>query len=202
MALYETIQDFPAQICISGCRLTPRNVVGVSTSSFTLKRQSQIFAGQRWEIELDFLPMERHEAGTLEAFLMSLRGGAGRFRMGDPFQSMPRGQAIGQPKTSAANAGDEILIVSGFLPNVLKQLAANDRIQIGDHLYAVLADASSDNLGDSILNLWPSLRESYADDTPIITRNARGVFSLSDTPTFSRNNVELYGTNLTAVESL
>lgn len=203
-ALYETIQDFPAGVCIADVTIGKRDAVGVQTSAFTFKRTAQVFPGQVWTLSMSFLPMDREQAAVLETFILSLRGSAGRFRMGDPYQSLPRGRAMGSPVVAAgATAGAETVDVEGFTPNVMGQLEMNDRIQIGDHLYAVLESVNSDGSGNATLRVWPSLRESYTAGTAVITRNARGVFSLdSNSQQFTRNTVELYGTTLTATEAL
>jgi hypothetical protein len=120
--------------------------------------------------------------------------------MGDPFQSLPLGVASGNPVTSGATKGAEDLSGTGFTASVVGQLKANDKVQIGDHLYSVLQDVDSDGSGDATVKLWPPLREAYADATEVITENARGVFALTENVQFSRDALELYGTSLKASE--
>ncbi len=199
MSLYETIQDFPVDVCITGCRLSALNREGV-VEVVEKVGFSQVLRGQGWAIELDFLPMDRDEAAAMESFLLSLRAGSGQFRMGDPYQSLPLGAASGSPVTSAATAGSESLDVTGFDISVTGQLLANDKIQIGDHLYSVLADVDSDGSGDATISLWPPLREDYADSTAVITENARGVFALTEGVTFSRDVIEMHGVSFSARE--
>ena len=160
----------------------------------------QLIRGQGWRLSLEFLPTGRAEAAKLEAFLLSLRAGSGRFWMGDPYQSQPLGVASGSPVTSSAAIGSETLAVTGFAVSVTGQLKANDKVQIGNHLYSVLADVDSDVSGNATVSLWPPLRDSYADGTAIITENARGVFALTEDLEFSRDRLELYGTRLSAGE--
>lgn len=199
MALYQTIQDFPAGVCVSSCQLTAKNRAGVVEVT-EHSQDVQLLRGQGWAIELGFLPMEREEAAVLEAFLLSLRAGSGRFWMGDPYQSLPLGVASGSPVTSGAAAGDEVLSITGFAVSVIGQLKANDKVQIGSHLYAVLSDVDSDGAGSASVRLWPPLREAYANGTAIITQNARGVFALTETTEFTRDVLELHGTQLIAAE--
>lgn len=199
--LYEQIQDFPAGIPITDVELTSMNAVGVNVSAFTFKREVQVFPGARWGLKLNFLPMNRDEAGELEAFIRSLRGPAGRFRMGDPYQSFPRGQNLGFPIVVSAIAGSEYVDTLGWVANRADQLKANDFIQIGDHLYSVLCNTNSDGNGAARLKVWPPLRASYAADTKIKTTNARGIFALtSNEQTFTRNTLQDFGTTIEAVE--
>ena len=203
MNLYETIQDFPSGIPITDVELIASHAVGVNTSPFTFKREVQVFPGGRWGLRLSFLPMDRATAGVLEGFLRSLRGPAGRFRMGDPYQSLPRGQDLGAPTVRAAVAGSETLDTVGWQVHIADQLKAGDFIQVGVHLYSVLCDVRSDGNGAASLKVWPTLRESYAPGTEVKTRNARGIFSLtSNEQTFTRNVLQEFGTTLEAIEAL
>lgn len=202
MALHDTILNFPAGVCISGARLSLKNAVGVQTSAFSFARQVQVFSGQGWSVELDFIDMTREEASILEAFLLSLRGRAGRFRIGDPFHSLPLGVSKGKPALLLeAVVGEEVIHTAGWIPNVLGQLKANDKIQIGDAFYSVLQDVNSDANGYASVSIAPSIRSAHAINSPIITRNARGVFSLVDDSSFSRNRLQWHNTSLIAVEA-
>lgn len=199
--LYEQIQDFPAGIPITDVELTSMNAVGVNVSAFTFKREVQVFPGARWGLKLNFLPMTRDEAGALEGFIRSLRGPAGRFRMGDPYQSLPRGQNLGFPLVAAAIAGSEHVDTIGWVPNRADQLKANDMVQIGDHLYCVLCSVPSDGNGFARVKLWPPLRASYEVGTVVKTQNARGIFALTTNEhTFTRNTLQDFGTTIEAVE--
>jgi hypothetical protein len=75
MSLSDVVQDFPAGICINACRFLVRNRARVVRILPGMGGQK--FQGQGWEIELNFLPLEREEAADLEAFLLSLRAGSG-----------------------------------------------------------------------------------------------------------------------------
>lgn len=196
MALYETAQDFPAGVCVRTATFTALNRPGqVEATS-----GGQLLRGQGWAVALEILPMEREEVAELEAFLLSLRGGRGAFRLGDPFQSYPLGAATGTPVTSGAVKGAEELTVTGWTASTTGQLLANDKIEIAGHLYAVLSDADSDGAGASTVAVWPPLRESYEDATTVVTSNARGTFALEGDVIFSRDVAQDVGLNLAARE--
>ena len=74
----------PTNKTIAEIRLIARNVVGVSTSPFTLKQQTYQFSGQRWEADIQLPAMQRDNAEEWVAFLMSLYGQKGTFLLGDP----------------------------------------------------------------------------------------------------------------------
>lgn len=201
MPLYETIQDFPAGICITDAVLRATHMVGEQVNPFTFGREVQVFPGARWEIELTFLPMERCQAQKLEAWLLSLRGKAGRFRMGDPFRSLPLGTALGAPLVTAAAAGAETFTSHGWASRQAQAMQAGDFIQLGNRLHMVLQDVATDATGNASLTVWPPLRENHAAATPIITRNARGVFAYADNGReFARDRLQYNTTTLRAVE--
>lgn len=184
----------PAGICVTDCVLRPVNAVGVQTSPFTFKRAVQVFPGQRWEMEWTFLPNERAEAATLEAFLLALRGAETQVRMGDPFRSEPLGSAAGTPvfDLASSTAGAAEIGSRGWTADAAGVLKANDLIQLGDQLFAVLEDVDADSSGEAVIPVWPNLRALATDGDAITTSNPRGVFALASQPSFSRDRVELF----------
>lgn len=200
---HEVTQDFPSDVPIIGATLRRVNAVGFSQGPFSLREDVMVWPGQRWEVELEFLPQVRADAAVLEAFLTSLRGSAGMFRIGDPWQSLPRGANNGTPfLKGAAVAGSQTIETDGWAVSIAGQLLANDLIQIRSDLYVVLEDVNSDAAGVATIHLWPDLRAAYSDNTVVITENARGVFRLQRSPAFSRDRLGYFGTRLEAVEAL
>jgi hypothetical protein len=199
--IYETLQDFPTRIGQTDVTLRAVNVVGVQESPYSLAREVQTFPGARWELEIAFAPMERADAQKLEAFILSLRGRAGRFRLADPYRSLPLGCNLGKPIVTTAVAGDEVIQSRGWTPSIRGLLLAGDFIELDMHLHQVLADVNSDPTGAASISVWPPLRENSDEYTPIITRNARGVFALAaNSAEFTRSVDLLNGTSLRAVE--
>ncbi len=201
--IYETTQDFPVDIGQTDVTLRAVNVVGVQEGPFSLKRETQVFPGARWEMEIAFLPTVREEAQRLEAWLLSLRGRAGTFRLADPYRSIPLGVHVspGQVGPTAATAGSEEIPTDSWDPDTPDVLKAGDFLEIGQRLHMVLEDVSSDVAGAATIKVWPPLRETYADGTTITYQNARGVFSLdSNAVEFTRGVNGLNGAMLRAVE--
>lgn len=200
--IYQTTQPFPADIGQTDVTLRAVNVVGEQRGPFSGLREIQVFPGAHWEIEVAFLPAERPEAQRLEAFLLSLRGKAGRFRMADPYRSLPLGSNLGTPVIRVAPAaGDEEIETEGWTPNEDGLLKAGDFIEIASRLHQVLRDVDSDADGEAAIAIWPPARAAYAVAAPVITENARGVFALdSNALEFTRNVSGLNGAILRAVE--
>jgi hypothetical protein len=200
--IYETTQDFPVDIGQTDVTLRAINIVGEQRGPFNAKREIQVFPGAHWEIEVAFLPVLRAEAQRLEAFLLSLRGKAGTFRLADPYRSLPLGSNLGTPLVRVATvAGDEAVLTKGWTVSQTDALKAGDFIQIGTRLHMVLQDADADASGNATVNVWPPIRQVHAVDAPVITRNARGVFALDGNAVEFTRGVNGYnGAILRAVE--
>lgn len=200
--IYETTQDFPVDIGQTDVTLRAVNIVGEQRGPFSAKREIQVFPGAHWEIEVAFLPVLRAEAQRLEAFLLSLRGKAGTFRLADPYRSLPLGLNLGTPLVRVATvAGDEAVLTKGWTVSQTDALKAGDFIQIGTRLHMVLQDADADASGNATVNVWPPIRQVHAVNAPVITSNARGIFALdANAVEFTRGVNGYNGAILRAVE--
>lgn len=200
--IYETTQDFPADIGQTDVTLRAVNIVGEQRGPFNSKREVQVFPGAHWEIEIAIAPVLRAEAQRFEAFLLSLRGKAGTFRLADPYRSLPLGSNLGTPLIRVATvAGDEAVLTKGWTATQVDALKAGDFIQIGTRLHMVLQDADADASGHATVNVWPPVREVHAVDAAVVTENARGVFALdANAVEFTRGVNGYNGALLRAVE--
>lgn len=200
--IYETTQDFPSDIGQTDVTLRAVNIVGEQRGPFNAKREVQVFPGAHWEIEVAFLPVVRAEAQRLEAFLLSLRGKAGTFRLADPYRSLPLGSNLGTPLIRVATvAGDEAVLTKDWDLEEPGVMLAGDFIEIGTRLHMVLQDVDSDASGHATVNVWPPIRQEHAVNAPVITQNARGVFALdANAVEFTRAVNQFNGAILRAVE--
>ncbi|MFN3077470.1 MAG: hypothetical protein ABT940_11420 [Alphaproteobacteria bacterium] len=191
-------------------RFTPHAAVSVSTSPFTGQAQVQQHQGQWWQVEMEFSNLSREQADALNAFRLRLNGRYGTFLFGDPAASLPRGAATGVPTVRGSGQNGNSLLTHGWTPNVSGILLAGDYIQIGSgqttRLYKLTADASSDEIGNATLEVWPKLRLApapHADASPILTRNTVGVFRMSsNSMEWSTLAPARYGITLAALEAL
>lgn len=199
------IYDFPTGICITEVSITEANAVGSAVSPYTYRRETQDWGGEQWRMSLNFLPMSRAEASTLEAFISRLRGGVHSFRMGDPYRSLARGNAAGAVTAVVQSATplSTTIDTSGWTASTTDQLLPNDLFQIENHLYKVLAAADSDASGNMTIEVWPRVRKAYTASTALTVSNARGLFTLaSNSPTYERDRFERFETTLQCAEVL
>lgn len=171
--------DLPS---VSGIRDTQwfrDEVRGISESPFTLHRQTHLHAGERWRVAIILPKMTREQAAEWATFLLRLEGGYGTFLFGDVFNPLPRGVWSDAPAVDGAGQTGKLLNVKGLNVNVANIGKAGDFFSLNNRLYMVTRNFSSDTEGKAIIDIWPRLRESPADETLLQTANARGTFQLA-----------------------
>jgi hypothetical protein len=189
--------------------LKPRNVVGMSSSPFTLQQQTYLFPGEYWELELTLPPMKRAAAEAWITFLLSLRGQSGTFYFQATAFSTPRGVATGTPLVNGAGQTGVSLITDGWTPSTTGILKAGDFLSVYsgsssiNRLYKNLTDVNSDSGGNATFNIWPRLRESPPDNTPVVVNGPNGTFRLAgNQQQIDIDQAQIYGIGFSAVEAI
>ena len=198
---------FPASIGVSSINIRARTVVGVSASPFTGQQQVYRHQGQWWEAEVTLPPMKRSDAEQVIAFLLKMNGQYGTFLLGDFSSAAPRGVGTGTPLVNGASQTGDELVTDGWTADTTGILKAGDWIQLGfgstTRLHKVLDDVDSDGSGNATINIFPSLRESPADDAVVTVANTKGRWRLSSNETeYSLDNASIYGITFACVEAL
>lgn len=185
------------------------SVVAMSQSPFTLRQQILQHQGQRWEADITLPPMRRTNAEQFVAFLLSLGGRFGTFLL-SPFPCTARGSAStapGTPLVNGANQTGSQLNFDGAPSSAVGYLKAGDFIQLGSGasatLHKVLVDANSSVGGAVTVDIWPSIRNAPADNSPVIVSSPAGLFRLATNETqWSIDEVATYGISFSAVEAI
>jgi hypothetical protein len=178
-------------------------------SPFTYKEQVFIHPGRRWIAEIEIIPVDSTiDAGEWEAFFAACDGPRRRFLLTDPVRPSLNGSASGTPVVDGAQtARSETLDVRGLTANDPDAFLRGDRIQLGSgvdsRLHVIQTQAGTDGSGNVTLDIWPPLRDDYADGATIVTSNAKGVFRLpGNTSEWDVEPPTIYGFKFTAVEAL
>ncbi|HEV3511991.1 MAG TPA: hypothetical protein VGS05_09835 [Candidatus Sulfotelmatobacter sp.] len=163
------------------------NVVGETESPFTLSQQEQQWLGQMLRIEANLPPMLYAQAEQWISFLGALFGKFGTFLIGDYNRPTPQGPLSGSPVSiGGANvAGLNQLNVGGAAASIANWAVAGDYIQLTvpgypQRIYKILQNASTDSLGEVVLQIFPNIRETIPSLTTIVTTNCKGTFRLQD----------------------
>lgn len=136
--------------------------------------------GARWRASFTYQNLSDADAATLQAFLVALRGQAGRFYLWNFARPSPRGVATGTPVVSGAGQTGTSLVTSGWTNSVTGILKTGDFIGVNGELKMLTADASSNGSGVATLNFEPPLRASPANGAAITVTKPTALFMLSE----------------------
>ena len=185
--------SLPTNIGMASIELRAKNTVAVSSSPFTYKQTVYAYDGQMWEADVTLPPMNRDDAESWIAFLMSLKGRYGTFLLNDPSPTSVRGTATSA--TITGSAGDSSVTVT-----MTGTLKAGDYIQLGTTSDATLHKVLVDKSGSGTLEIWPKLRKARSSVSADLT-SASGVFRLASNETsWSVNDASFYGISFGATE--
>jgi len=129
--------------------------------------------GSRWHVSLSFTKQGPAEGRSLMAFLVSLRGEAGRFYLHDHTQPTPRGTITGSPVVSGAAQIGSTINTTGWTGTLL----AGDLVNIGTELKMITADVTA--AGVTAITFEPPLRQSPVNASPIIINKPTAIFKLT-----------------------
>lgn len=149
------------------------------TSPLSGAEQTIEFPGARWRFTFSMDNLTEADTALLQAFLVKLRGRAGRFYMHNMARPTPRGIATGTPLVNGASQTGTTLITDGWTPSTTGILKAGDFIGVNGELKMVVADANSDSGGNATLTFEPPLRASPANDAAITTSSPKATFRLA-----------------------
>ena len=200
----------PTNIGIASIAFTAENAVAISQSPFTYAQQVVSHPGQRWGASISLPPMKRQDAEYWVAFLLSLKGQAGTFLLGDPNCVAPQGSAATTPGTPLVSKGSQVgpsLVIDGLPIGVTGYLLPGDYIQLGAGssatLHKVLTQVNSNGSGVATLDIWPSIRTAPADNSVVVLTNTKGRFRLKENTTqWQINDISSYGITFDCVEAI
>jgi hypothetical protein len=176
------------------------DAVAMFASPFTGVQQTQSFpGGDSWDATVTLPPMYRATAWPWEAFLAELRGKLNVFQLSDPRVKSPIGSGAGSPKVSTSGSNNlpmtTSLVTRGWTPTTFRLLMPGDHFQVGYRLYRTCEQVNSDASGNATITVWPSLRETPPDGTPLVLAKPAGLFRLAD----NRRAIHWSPSQLTAI---
>ena len=181
-------------------------VVAVTESPFTNQEQVFEHEGAQWKATFTLPPMKKESAAVWLAFLMSLRGRRGTFKIGDQDRKTIQGVATGTILVKGAGQTGNAINLDGFANSTNNVFKAGDYIQINSYLYMISADVNSNSSGEATVYVEPSLRsgiEVINDNTTIIYTNTTTVMRLDTNElNWDTNKVSVYGISFACSEDL
>lgn len=191
--------DHPSTPGFRSIRMTARNVVGVSSSIFSLAEQVTDHSGDMWAADVTLPPMKRADAEAWCAWLTALRGRYGTFRLGDSVGKTPRGVAtlVSSAIAPYVNGGSQTgstLSTAGWTASTDSILRAGDYIQMGG-TNLLLRSSEFDNAAWSKSNVTVTANSTTAPDgTMAADTLASGTGDCNLSASFTPANVGQYHT--------
>jgi len=182
-------------------------VTGKIASDFTLSQETFEWPGNRWRVTVRYPAMTRGQADPIIAALISLWG-IGTLLLGPAGPGKTaKGVATGTPLVNGANQTGKTLATDGWTIEITGILKAGDFFQLGSgatsRLHMFLLNYDTHATGDLTVDLWPRIRESPADNSPIVIASPKGIFRLiGNEPTWEQDEGYIHGLNFEAEEAL
>ena len=177
-------------------------------SPLTGATQTLELVGSRWMATYELPVMKRPEAEAWAAFLSRCNGLAGRFYAGDPAALTARGPATGAPVVAGASQTGTALLTDGWTDAVTGILLVGDYIAWETpsgwrELHKMVESANSDGAGLATLQITPPIRESPADNAPLIVVSPTCVMRLAtaDEAAWTMDRGSAYGIAFNAEEA-
>lgn len=199
--------NHPTSPGFSTFEMLPISNVGITSSIFSFKQETQKHQGQIWGASVMLPPMNKDDALEWESFFLKLNGMEGTFLLGDPEGLTPRGVATGTPIVDGPSQTGNTLSTRGWDVSETNILRVGDYIQLGSGvnslLHRVLNDSDSDVSGLASFDIWPDIRTPPNDRDPVVIISPRGLFRMtSNEMNFLINNVRHHIFAFSCVEVL
>ncbi len=133
--------------------------------------------GARWKMSFMMENLTEADSALLQAFMVKLRGRAGRFTLHNFARAEPRGTQRGAPLVKGASQTGTTLAIDGC--TVGATLLAGDFFAVNGELKMVVADATADGAGEMSLTFEPPLRSSPADNDALTLSQPPATFMLA-----------------------
>lgn len=162
------------------------SAVGVDENPYDFSQTVYAWSGKLRKVTIELPKMTMADAKKWQSWAMKLNGREGAFYLKDAsYARAPNGNVLDNYVGAQVDGADQntgTLATKGWAPSVTDLFKEGDWISIGDRLYSVLEDVSSDGFGDASLTIWP-FAANYADETAIaVGSSAKGKFRLMDWP--------------------
>lgn len=151
----------------------------VHTSPYNKSEQIEERPGDRWVFKFSYDDLDKTEARQLQAFLLSLRGVAGRFYAKDYAFFDIQGDISGSPKVDGSlNAGSVCKIKDA--PRNRNIFHTGDYVKISGRLHMITRPVRSDASGKAELPIAPPMRTVPLDNSTVEYRDFTVTCRLKD----------------------
>lgn len=177
--MVDTVKSLPEDLYPSSMEsnLEFNNVI--HQSPWDKSEQIERRPGERWVFKFSYADLEQDQARQLQAFLVSLRGVAGRFYAKDYAFFQRQGSIRGFPKVDGSdNTGSKCKIKD--CPSNRTIFRAGDYVKISSRLHMITEDIRSDSAGKALLVFQPRLLTLPTNNASVIYDDFTVICRLKD----------------------
>ena len=155
-------------------------------SPLTQAVQTARRGGEYWQCTLNFANLTDADRAKLQAFLVRLNGQEHRVSLNDRHPNRGAQKAVTTALVNGSSETGHLIDTDGWNTSGNPVLSAGDRVQIGNQLVMVVADADQSG-GAATLEVRPAIRSAPADNSAVDPVNPLGIFMLA-TPVVGWSN--------------
>lgn len=159
----------------SQAQIRIRNVVQQNTIQFNLDQQKNNLGRNKWAGNLTVDRMPESQARQWKAWMTSMRGKRGTFKVGDPGYFGPYGNVSNQGTVKSIPANKNFVIGEGYAGSttIFKR---GDMVEISDELKIIIRDITTESNGNALLAFVPPIRDTSSAGQSIIHTDPKGEF--------------------------
>lgn len=174
-------QNPPPEPGFQQAQIAIRSVVPTSQNNFNFAQSNNNFGANKWTGSLTLPEMRQDQARDWKAWLVSLRGKQGTFKVSDPGYFGPRGAVRNQGTVTSVPQPDKgfYLSADGFQANT-EIFKFGDQFEINGELKTVVQDIESGDTGSALLVFLPRLHDTNVVGKSIIYDQPQGTFQLDE----------------------
>lgn len=186
----DSVKNLPDDLYPSSmdCNLEFNNTI--HQSPWNKNEQIERKPGERWVFKFDYADLEQEQARRLHAFLVSLRGVAGRFYAKD-YAFFERGGSIsGNPKVDGTDNTGSKCKIKDCPPNRVI-FKAGDYAKISGRLHMITEDIRSDGLGKALLVFEPRMITLPTNNASVVYNDFTVICRLKDDKQGKRSSKDM-----------
>jgi hypothetical protein len=179
--------------------------VSENRSPYSKREQVHDFGGGSWILEATFPLLTEDLADEYLGFISSLKGQWGTFKAGNHRRRTIKGAGLGQsPRVQTSGQTGTSLLTHNWTPSTSNIMRQGDFFELNGSLHMVTQNASSDGIGDALLEITPELRAATVDEDPITIADPKGTFRLVESrPELIKMGLDrLYAVSIKAMEAV
>lgn len=170
-------EDPPPEPGFSQAQLRIRNAVQQHTNKFNLDQRKNILGYGKWSGTLSVNDIDSTQSRKWKAWISSLNGKRGTFKVGDPAYDSAQGDVSNTGSVRRVTDSRKI-VIEGYSGDTTI-FKVGDQIEINDELKIIVQDdVTTNSQGKSPVKILPPLGDTNVAGNTVTHDNPKGLFRL------------------------